>query len=495
MLLKDMLERLDYIVLNGSVDIEVNNLVMDSRKAEQGDVFVCITGAVRDSHEFASDVIEKGVSALVVEKDIKCLENIMLKNITLIKVKSTRYALACMSAAYFGYPAEKLKTIGITGTKGKTTAAYMIHSVLESVGIKTGLIGTIETVIEDIKIPSENTTPESFLVQKYFAQMVEKGCEAVVMEVSSQGLMLDRVAGFMFDYGIFTNLSPDHIAPGEHKDFEDYLSCKAKLFKNCRHGTFNIDDEYADRMIEGCVCDVETYGVGTENHADMQAKHIHLFTKPGLLGVSYDLSGKLEMQVEIHVPGEFSVYNSLAAIAVCRHFTEDKKKIEKALLDIKVKGRVELLSVSPKFTLMIDYAHNAMSLESLLTNLRKYKPHRIVTLFGCGGNRDKHRRYEMGEVSSRLSDLSVITSDNPRNEQPMAIIEDILTGVKRANGAYVTIPDRKQAIKYAIEHGEDGDIIVLAGKGHEDYQIIKGVKYHMDERELVEEVKTELGLV
>ena len=495
MLLKDMLERLDYIVLNGSVDIEVNNLVMDSRKAEQGDVFVCITGAVRDSHEFASDVIEKVVSALVVEKDIKCLENIMLKNITLIKVKSTRYALACMSAAYFGYPAEKLKTIGITGTKGKTTAAYMIHSVLESVGIKTGLIGTIETVIEDIKIPSENTTPESFLVQKYFAQMVEKGCEAVVMEVSSQGLMLDRVAGFMFDYGIFTNLSPDHIAPGEHKDFEDYLSCKAKLFKNCRHGIFNIDDEYADRMIEGCVCDVETYGVGTENHADMQAKHIHLFTKPGLLGVSYDLSGKLEMQVEIHVPGEFSVYNSLAAIAVCRHFTEDKKKIEKALLDIKVKGRVELLSVSPKFTLMIDYAHNAMSLESLLTNLRKYKPHRIVTLFGCGGNRDKHRRYEMGEVSSRLSDLSVITSDNPRNEQPMAIIEDILTGVKRANGAYVTIPDRKQAIKYAIEHGEDGDIIVLAGKGHEDYQIIKGVKYHMDERELVEEVKTELGLV
>lgn len=495
MLLKDMLERLDYIVLNGSVDIEVNNLVMDSRKAEQGDVFVCITGAVRDSHEFASDVIEKGVSALVVEKDIKCLENIMLKNITLIKVKSTRYALACMSAAYFGYPAEKLKTIGITGTKGKTTAAYMIHSVLESVGIKTGLIGTIETVIEDIKIPSENTTPESFLVQKYFAQMVEKGCEAVVMEVSSQGLMLDRVVGFMFDYGIFTNLSPDHIAPGEHKDFEDYLSCKAKLFKNCRHGIFNIDDEYADRMIEGCVCDVETYGVGTENHADMQAKHIHLFTKPGLLGVSYDLSGKLEMQVEIHVPGEFSVYNSLAAIAVCRHFTEDKKKIEKALLDIKVKGRVELLSVSPKFTLMIDYAHNAMSLESLLTNLRKYKPHRIVTLFGCGGNRDKHRRYEMGEVSSRLSDLSVITSDNPRNEQPMAIIEDILTGVKRANGAYVTIPDRKQAIKYAIEHGEDGDIIVLAGKGHEDYQIIKGVKYHMDERELVEEVKTELGLV
>lgn len=489
MLLKDMLEKLDYVVVNGSADIEVNNLVMDSRKAEKGDVFVCITGAVKDSHEFAADVIEKGAAALIVEKDIKCSENI-----TLVKVKSTRYALACMSAAYFGYPAEKLKTIGITGTKGKTTAAYMIHSVLESVGIKTGLIGTIETIIEDIKIPSENTTPESFLVQKYFAQMVEKGCEAVVMEVSSQGLMLDRVAGFVFDYGVFTNLSPDHIAPGEHKDFEDYLSCKAKLFKNCRHGIFNIDDEHVDRMIDGCVCDVETYGVGAENHADLQAQHIHLFTKPGLLGVSYNLSGKLEMKVGINVPGEFSVYNSLAAIAVCRHFTENKEKMEKALLNIRVKGRVEILPVSPKFTLMIDYAHNAMSLESLLTNLRKYKPHRIVTLFGCGGNRDKHRRYEMGEVSSRFSDLSVITSDNPRNEQPMAIIEDILTGVKHADGAYVIIPDRKQAIKYVIEHGEDGDIIVLAGKGHENYQIIQGVKYHMDERELVEEVKAELGL-
>ena len=490
MLLKNMLEKLDYKIINGSADIEVNNLMMDSRKVEKGDVFVCIRGAVKDAHDFALDVMKKGAIAVIVEKDIEFTEDV-----TVVKVKSTRYALACMSAAYFGYPAEKLKTIGITGTKGKTTAAYMIHSILEGVGIKTGLIGTIETIIEDIKIPSENTTPESFLVQKYFAKMVEEGCEAVVMEVSSQGLMLDRVAGFTFDYGVFTNLSPDHIAPGEHKDFEDYLSCKAKLFKNCRHGIFNIDDEHVERMIDGCLCDVETYGVGDKNHADLWADNIHLFTKPGLLGVAYDLSGKLDMKVEIDVPGEFSVYNSLAAIAVCRHFTEDKEQIENALLDIRVKGRVEILPVSPRFTLMVDYAHNAMSLESLLTDLRKYKPHRLVALFGCGGNRDKHRRYEMGEVSSRLADLSIITSDNPRNEQPMAIIEDILTGVKRADGKYVTIPDRKQAIKYAIEHGEDGDIIVLAGKGHEDYQIIQGVKYHMDERELVEEIKAELGFI
>jgi UDP-N-acetylmuramoyl-L-alanyl-D-glutamate--2,6-diaminopimelate ligase len=400
-----------------------------------------------------------------------------------------------MSAAYFGYPAEKLKTIGITGTKGKTTATYMIHSVLESVGISTGLIGTIETIIGEKHIPSENTTPESFVVQQYFAEMVENGCQAVVMEVSSQGLMLDRVAGFQFDYGVFTNLSADHIGPNEHKDFDDYVNCKAKLFKNCRQGFFNIDDEYAEKMIDGCTCEVKTYGVKAEgNDADLQADNIHLFKKPGILGVAYDLSGAKNMKVEIDVPGKFSVYNSLAAIAICLEFTDDEAAIRKALAEIRVKGRVEILPVSPKYTLMIDYAHNAMSLESLLKSLREYEPHRIVTLFGCGGNRDRNRRFEMGEVSSRLSDLSIITSDNPRDEEPMAIIEDILTGVKKADGKYVTIPDRKEAIKYAIEHGEEGDLIILAGKGHEDYQIIKGVKYHMDERELVAEVKAELGI-
>lgn len=490
MLLKEMLEKLDYIVEKGNIDIEIRKLVMDSRKVEAGDVFVCISGTVRDAHEFIPDVAEKGAAAVIVEKDVE-----VDSNITVVKVENTRYALACMSAAYFGYPAEKLTTIGITGTKGKTTTTYMVRSVLEGVGIKTGLIGTIETIIGETKIPSENTTPESFAVQEYFARMVEEGCKAVVMEVSSQGLMLDRVAGFTFDYGVFTNLSADHIGPNEHKDFDDYANCKAKLFQNCKHGIFNIDDEYAERMLDGCTCDVETYGVKSEgNEADLEADQIHLFKKPGILGVAYTLSGKTDMEVEIDVPGKFSVYNSLAAIAISRHFTEDKEVIKKALEGIRVKGRVEILPVSPKFTLMIDYAHNAMSLESLLKSLREYEPHRIVTLFGCGGNRDRNRRFEMGEVSSRLSDLSIITSDNPRDEEPMAIIEDILVGVKKADGAYVTVPDRKEAIRYAIENGEEGDIIVLAGKGHEDYQIIKGVKYHMDERELVEEVKAELGL-
>lgn len=491
MILRDMLKKLDYIVENGSVELDVCHLVMDSRKVQSGDVFVCITGAVRDAHDFVQEVIDKGAAAVIVEREVE-----FSGEACIVKVENTRYALACMSAAYFGYPAEKLKTIGITGTKGKTTTTYMVRSVLEGVGIKTGLIGTIETIIGDTRITSENTTPESFAVQEYFAKMVEEGCEAVVMEVSSQGLMLDRVAGFTFDYGVFTNLSMDHIGPNEHKDFDDYVNCKAKLFKNCKHGIFNIDDMYADRMIEGCVCDVETYGIKElEGNADLEADQIHLFKKPGILGVAYDLSGKINMNVEIDVPGTFSVYNSLAAVAICLHFTEDEAKIKKALADIRVKGRVEILPVSKEFTLMIDYAHNAMSLESLLKSLREYEPHRIVTVFGCGGNRDRNRRFEMGEVSARLSDLSVITSDNPRDEEPMAIIEDILEGINRGDGASVVVPDRKEAIRYAIEHAEEGDIIVVAGKGHEDYQIIKGVKHHMDDRELVAEARAELGLV
>ena len=414
------------------------------------------------------------------------------EGICLLQVENSRKALAFLSAAYFDYPAEKLITIGVTGTKGKTTTTYMIQSVLERTGVKTGLIGTIETVIGDTRIPACNTTPESYVVQESFAKMVEEGCKAVVMEVSSQGLMLDRVAGFEFDYGIFTNLSQDHIGPNEHKDFDDYMYWKSVLFEHCKTGIFNVDDAHAKDMMRNAKCKVETFGI--EQEADLKASNIQLFQKPGILGISYDLSGKVTMPVEIDIPGRFSVYNSLTAISVCLHFTKDLRLIEKVLSEIRVKGRVEMIDVSPDFTVMIDYAHNAMSLESLLKSLREYQPKRIVTLFGCGGNRDRNRRFEMGEVSSRLADFTIITSDNPRFEDPEAIIEDILTGVKKADGEYIRIPDRKEAIKYAIEHGQKGDVIVLAGKGHEDYQEIKGVKYQMDERVLISEIKEELNL-
>ena len=493
MKLLKLLEKSEYKVVKGNVEIEIEHLIMDSRKVGQNDIFVCIKGANSNGHDFVLDVIEKGAIAIVIEEDLKpeVMEQIS-ENICFIKVENSRKALAFLSAAYFDYPAEKLVTIGVTGTKGKTTTSYMIQSVLEKTGVKTGLIGTIETVIGDIKIPSCNTTPESYVVQESFAKMVEEGCKAVVMEVSSQGLMLDRVAGFEFDYGIFTNLSPDHIGPNEHKDFEDYMHWKSVLFEHCKTGIFNLDDAYAKEIMKHAKCKIETFGMKEE--ADLKASNIQLFQKPGVLGISYDLSGKVTMPVEIDIPGKFSVYNSLTAISVCLHFTDDIKLIEKVLSEIRVKGRVEMVDVSPDFTVMIDYAHNAMSLESLLVSLREYQPKRIVTLFGCGGNRDRNRRFEMGEVSSKLSDVTIITSDNPRFEEPEAIMEDILTGVKKAQGDYVKISDRKEAIKYAIEHGQKGDVIVLAGKGHEDYQEIKGVKHDMDERVLIAQMKEELNL-
>ena len=485
MRLDKLLERLDYEVLQGTDQTEVTTLTNDSRKAEKGSVFVCISGAVSDGHSYAADVAAKGAAALVVEHEVDVPEDV-----TVILVKDTRYALALMSAAYFGYPADKMKIIGITGTKGKTTTTYMIKSILDGVGHKVGLIGTIEAIIGEKHIPASNTTPESYTIQKYFAEMAEAGCDCVVMEVSSQGLMLHRTAGIPFEIGIFTNLGKDHIGPNEHKDFEDYKRCKGLLFQQCRLGIANVDDRYFKDVFKNATCRVETFGF-SEN-ADLRAENVKLVSRPGYLGVAYHVSGLMNFDVEIDIPGKFSVYNSLTAIAVCRHFQVPAEKIKEVLKQAKVKGRIEMIKVSDEFTLMIDYAHNAMSLESLLTTLKEYNPKRLVCLFGCGGNRSKDRRYEMGEVSGRLADLTIITSDNPRFEEPQDIIDDIKTGIGRTDGKYVEICDRKEAIKYAIANGQPGDVIVLAGKGHEDYQEIRGVKHPMDERVLIAEVLEEL---
>lgn len=485
MKLTQLLERLEYEALTGSSDIDITALINDSRKVERGSVFVCITGAVSDGHAYVREVYEKGAAAVIVEKDVEAP-----KGLTVIRVSDTRYALALMSAAYFDYPAEKLKVIGITGTKGKTTTTYMVRSILEGVGHKVGLIGTIEAIIGDETIPANNTTPESYTIQQYFARMVEAGCDSVVMEVSSQGLMLHRTAGIPFEIGIFTNLGEDHIGPNEHKDFEDYKRCKGLLFKQCKTGIANVDDPWYEDVFKEAACKTETFGF--KENADLRAVNVEHISKPGYLGVKYHVAGLMDFDVEIDIPGEFSVYNSLTAIAVCRHFQVPEENIKSALKVAKVKGRIEMVRVSDDFTLMIDYAHNAMSLESLLHTLRDYHPERIVTVFGCGGNRSKTRRYEMGEVAGRLSDFTIITSDNPRFEEPQAIIDDIIVGMERTDGAYISICDRKAAIKYAIANGKPGDVIILAGKGHETYQEIKGVKYDMDERVLIQEVLEEL---
>jgi len=476
MKLSKLLERSEYRLVQGQEDTEISTLVYDSRS-----VFVCISGAAFDGHKFVGQVAEQGAKAVVVERDVEVPEGV-----TVIRFDDTRRALAEMSAAYFGYPAEELTTIGITGTKGKTTITYMIQSVLEHAGQKTGLIGTIETVIGEERIPSVNTTPESYVIQESFRRMADEGCKNVVMEVSSQGLMLHRVSGFTFDYGIFTNLAEDHIGENEHKDMDDYIHCKSLLFQQCRQGIVNGDDAYVERIIKGHTCSLETFGMDEAN--DVYAQNIKRIQEPGYLGVSYDLKGKEEYNVHVDIPGDFTVYNSLAAISLCRHMGIQKSDVLDALNTIQVKGRLEIIKTPGEYTLMIDYAHNAMSLESLLTTIRKYEPKKIYCLFGCGGNRAKARRYEMGEVSSKLADLTVVTSDNPRNEEPMDIIDDILVGVHKGPGKYVTIPDRKEAIRYCMEHAGKGDIVILAGKGHEDYQEIRGVKHHMDERDLIREI-------
>lgn len=484
-----LLEKLAYTCEKGKSDRQISALVYDSRKIEKDCMFVCLSGANADGHDFAWEAAKKGAAVIVAEKEISVPEEL---DVTLIRVENTRYALAFLSAAYFGHPAKQMKIIGITGTKGKTTTTYLVKSILEQAGRKVGLIGTIEAVIGDKHIPANNTTPESYILQEYFRQMVDAGCDTVVMEVSSQGLMMHRSQGFTFDIGIFTNIEPDHIGPNEHKDFEDYMACKGLLFRQCKVGIVNCDDEHWGKVLEGHTCRLETYGFS--KNADLRAENLQLIKKSGSLGVKFDVKGLMTLLIETNTPGRFSVYNALTAIAICRHFKVSAEDIKSALLNVHVKGRIEMVKVSDAFTLMIDYAHNAMALESLLTTLREYEPNRLVCLFGCGGNRSVLRRYEMGEVSGRLADLTVITSDNPRFEEPQAIIDDIKKGIAKTNGDYVEICDRKDAIAYVIDNGEPGDIIVLAGKGHEDYQEIKGKKYPMDERVLIADILKERGV-
>lgn len=431
MVLAALLEKLEYELVSGSEDMQIENVVYDSRKVTEGSLFICIEGGTADGHTFIPDVVKKGAKALIVTKDVSGLLPADA-DVTVVRVKDSRYALAFVSAAYFGHPAEKLKVIGITGTKGKTTTTYLVKSILEHAGHKVGLVGTIEAVIGQEHIPANNTTPESYVLQEYFAKMVEAGCDTVVMEVSSQGLMLHRTQGFVFDYGIFTNIEPDHIGPLEHKDFADYMHCKGLLFKQCRVGIVNCDDAHYQDVIRDHTCKIETFGFA--ENADYRAQDLKLISGAGFLGIDFKARGKVNLDIELHAPGRFSVYNALCAIAICNHFGVTADEVKEALLQAHVKGRIELVKVSDDFTLMIDYAHNAMALESLLTTLREYKPKRLVCLFGCGGNRSKLRRYEMGEVSGKLADLTVITSDNPRNEEPQAIIDDIKVGISKTDG-------------------------------------------------------------
>ena len=483
----ELVKDFEYEVINGDLNREISTLVSDNRKLTKDCVFVCIEGANFDGHSVVNDAFKCNAAAVIVMKNVEVPKDI---DTAVIKVKDTREALALASAAYFSYPTKEIKVIGVTGTKGKTTTTYLIKSILENAGYKVGLIGTIETIIGDEHIPSKNTTPESYVLQETFRKMADNGIEVCVMEASSQGFLMKRTLGTEFEIGIFTNLEPDHIGPNEHDSFENYMECKSMLFRQCKAGILNADDEHLEGILKGHTCEVFTYGM-SEN-ADYRASNVKLFEEKGVLGISFSVNGRINTDVAIDMPGKFSLYNALTAVSVCSYLGIKEDAIKSALKSAKVKGRIEMVPVSDDFTLMIDYAHNAMALESLLTTLKEYESGRLVCVFGCGGNRAKSRRFEMGEVSGRLADFTIITSDNPRFEEPLDIIADIVIGIEKTDGEYIKIPDRKEAIRYAIENGRKGDIIVLAGKGHEDYQEIKGVKYPMDERVLISEVLEEL---
>lgn len=481
----DWLKDLEYEVVQGDIETEVSEVVYDSRKAQPGAVFVCMTGTRTDSHDFIPQVVEQGVKVLVVEKEVSLPEGV-----TVVRVENARHALALLSAARFDYPAQKMITIGVTGTKGKTTTTHMIKGILETAGKKVGMIGTNGATIAGENYPTVNTTPESYQLQEYFAKMVEAGCEYMIMEVSSQGVKMHRVDGIFFDYGIFTNISPDHIGPDEHADFEEYLYFKAQLLNRCKVGLMNRDEEHYEEIMKEVSCD-QLYTFGLEKEADFGIRNLRYVAESEFVGLEFDVTGKYEIDVKVSLPGKFNVYNALAAVSVCSFFDLPKEKICHALEHLSVNGRMEIAYSSSKCTVIIDYAHNAISMESLLKTLRDYNPKRLVVVFGCGGNRSKDRRYSMGEIAGKLADFSIITADNSRYEKVEDIIADIRGSIEKTGGEFIEIPDRREAITYSMTHAEPGDMIAVIGKGHEDYQEIAGVRHHFLDREVVEEVAAE----
>ncbi|MDI9483534.1 MAG: UDP-N-acetylmuramoyl-L-alanyl-D-glutamate--2,6-diaminopimelate ligase [Bacillota bacterium] len=481
--LSKLIEGLPVIDIKGAIKKDITRVVYDSRRAVPGSLFVCIDGFKTDGHRFSQSAADNGASSFLVEKDIT-----VFADATVIKVPDTRYALAHVSAAFFGHPSDRLDLIGVTGTKGKTTTTHMIKSILEQTGQTVGLIGTVENSIGSEKIPAQRTTPESYDLQELFDKMADKGADSVVMEVSSQGLKLSRVDASHFKIGVFTNFSKDHIGANEHTDMEDYLISKLKLFKMADRGLVNIDSPYSGRILQESKCPCLTFGI--ENRADITADNITSYADKVRFNVHTPWFSRT---VEVSVPGRFTVYNALAAIGVAGMMNVDPIHIENGLKNIHVPGRAEIVPTPGKpYTVMIDYAHTPDSLENILKTIKDFVPNRLISVFGCGGDRDRGKRPEMGKISGEIADLTIITSDNPRTEDPAGIIKDIEQGIKLTDGQYIIIQDRTEAIRYAMSNAQKGDIILLAGKGHETYQIFRDKTIHYDEREIVREILEEL---
>lgn len=476
MLLERLIEGLEEFKASGNVKgIEITGIAYDSRKVKPGDIFVCIEGYKVDGHQFANDAVCRGASAILVSKDIK-----LSNDIPVIKCTNTRKALAEICCRFYDNPSRKINLIGVTGTKGKTTTTFMIKSILEKAGHKVGLIGTIANYIGDKLIPTEHTTPESLELQEMFVNMINNGVDTVVMEVSSHSLELYRVHGCDFKVGLFTNLSRDHL--DFHLNFENYFAAKSKLFEMCKFGVINVDDQYGLKLKEKCRCQVTTFGI--ENKADVYAEKISIFPEGTVFKVTCN---KDSFEVSVPIPGRFSVYNALGAIAACEKFKVSKEDIVEGLKGIKVPGRAEIIDTGDNFNVMVDYAHSPDSLENILKAVKSFAKGRVVVVFGCGGDRDRTKRPIMGEIAGKLADFTILTSDNPRSEEPEAIIAEIEKGIKPITNEYIIIPDRQSAIEYAIKNARENDFILIAGKGHETYQIFKDKTIHFDDREVAKE--------
>lgn len=472
MKLSELLKNAD--VKNSFADCEIVDVTQDSRLVEEGFLFVCIKGNTFDGHSVAKEMLEKGARAVVCERDLG-LEN-------QIVVSDTREAYSVICANYFSNPAKKLKLIGLTGTNGKTTTTFLIKQILEGAGKRVGLIGTVQNMVCDEVYPAKYTTPDAYELQRLFSLMVKADCEYCVMEVSSQALAQGRVNGLHFEIGAFTNLTQDHL--DYHKTWENYFNSKRILFENSSIAVTNADDENGLKIVSGLNCKVVSYAVNT-NNADYVAKNVKFKSN----GVEYELVSELIGRVNCPIPGRFSVYNSLCAASIALTLGISFEEVLTAISKSNgVKGRIEVVPTDTDYTVIIDYAHSPDGLENIISSLREIAKKRIVTVFGCGGDRDRTKRPIMGKIAAELSDFCVVTSDNPRSENPSKIIEDILEGVKGVSTPYVVVENRREAIKWALEHAEKDDIILLAGKGHETYQILPTGTIHFDEREVVADI-------